>query len=200
MRDIFLPLTSGAVLCIPDALPLPPEKILHWLQDEQITTFNIVPTLAQFWLDYAPVGFSLESLRWVFFVGEPLTDRLINQWHKNLYWRRKHCQLLRPNGNGFGEMLLPDRRGHSRWRSGLWGGHCHPHKPWFSPPNDHLCGVGEVGEIVIRTPFMTSWLPTDPNCGSKQFSSQPRSPPIRLTCFTILAISDGIIPLVFLRF
>jgi len=155
LRDIFLPLTSGAVLCIPDALPMPPEKILNWLQEEQITSFNIVPTLAQFWLDYAPVGFSLESLRWVFFAGEPLTDRLINQWQKTFVGGGRIVNFYGQTETGLAKCCYQTSEGIYAGVQPV--GRALPYaQALVLSPNDHLCGVGEVGEIVFRTPFMTS--------------------------------------------
>ena len=81
LRDVFLPLTSGASLHLPDeAEGLAPGYILPWLARERISVLHTVPALAQSWLADVPHDLSLSDLRWVFFSGEPLQDTLIKRW------------------------------------------------------------------------------------------------------------------------
>ena len=81
LRDVFLPLTSGASLHLPDeAEGLAPGYILPWLARERISVLHTVPALAQSWLADVPQDLSLSDLRWVFFAGEPLQDTLIKRW------------------------------------------------------------------------------------------------------------------------
>jgi non-ribosomal peptide synthetase component F len=80
LRDIFLPLTSGALLCVPEEDNLRPPQIWEWLEHQQISLLHAVPTVVQFWLADVPAHVSLCALRWVFFSGEPLTDTFVHQW------------------------------------------------------------------------------------------------------------------------
>ena len=83
LRDVFLPLTSGASLHLPDeAEGLAPGYILPWLARERISVLHTVPALAQSWLADVPHDLSLSDLRWVFFSGEPLQDALIERWRR----------------------------------------------------------------------------------------------------------------------
>jgi len=79
LRDIFLPLTSGATLCLPETdADLSPDGVLSWLDRQRVSLLHAVPALAHVWLDSAPPGSaSLRHLRWVLFAGEPLTDDLV---------------------------------------------------------------------------------------------------------------------------
>ena len=84
LRDIFLPLTSGATLCLPDPDYIPGSpQILSWLETEKISLFHTVPAVAQSWLQQIPETITLSSLRWVFFSGEPLTHSLVQKWRQN---------------------------------------------------------------------------------------------------------------------
>jgi len=150
LRDIFLPLTSGATLCLPDsALALTPSQVLGWLQRQQITMLHCVPTLAQLWLAEPPAEV-LQVLRWVGFAGEPLSDALVQRWRAlapgcviaNLYGPTettlaKACYVVPatpPPGVQPVGMALPQTQ-------------------TLVLAGSRLCGIGEVGEIVIRTPF-----------------------------------------------
>ena len=155
LRDIFLPLTSGASLHLPDdSTDSVPSNILQWLEREQISILHTVPTLAQSWLNDVPLAVSLQSLRWVFFAGEPLTDSLVRRWREafpaagklvNLYGPTEttlaKCFYVVPESEAFG--VQPVGRPLPETQALVLG------------DNDRLCGISEPGEIVIRTPFRT---------------------------------------------
>ncbi len=153
LRDIFLPLTSGATLCIP-ALEdhLEPTQILPWLEREQISLLHTVPSLAQTWLLDVPSGISLRSLRWVFFAGEPLQETLIRQWREAF-----------PNSGEIANFYGPTETTLAKFCYQVPRDLLPGVQPvgWPQPEtqglilgkNNQLCGIGEAGEIVIRTPF-----------------------------------------------
>ncbi|MHC5860260.1 amino acid adenylation domain-containing protein [Nostoc sp.] len=153
LRDIFLPLTSGATLCLPAAGDnLEPTKILHYLEREQISVVHTVPSLAQSWLANVPSEVSLRSLRWLFFSGEPLKETLIRRWRDafpqageiiNLYGATEttlvKCYYQVPSEPTPGIQPvgrpMPDTQA------------------LVLSVNQQMCGIGEPGEIVLRTPF-----------------------------------------------
>ncbi|MBW4548499.1 MAG: amino acid adenylation domain-containing protein [Symplocastrum torsivum CPER-KK1] len=153
LRDIFLPLTSGATLFLP-ALEdyLEPTQILPWLEREQISLLHTVPSLAQTWLLKVSPGISLGSLRWVFFAGEPLQETLIRQWREAFPNSGEIANFYGPTETTLAKFCYQVPRD---LLSGV--------QPvgWPQPEtqglilgkNNQLCGIGEAGEIVIRTPF-----------------------------------------------
>jgi amino acid adenylation domain-containing protein len=154
LRSVFLPLTSGGTLCLPDSSDdLGGDVVLPWLERERVTLLHAVPSLAQQWINTAPSALQLPLVRLTFFAGEPLTDVLVRRWRTlcpstevvNLYgptettlakcFFRVPADPL-PGVQAIGEplpetqiLVLGERGG--------------------------LCGVGEVGEIHVRTPFRT---------------------------------------------
>ena len=155
LRDVFLPLTSGATLCLPyqDYYPGSPDT-LPWLEQEQITLLHTVPAVAHAWLQTPSDEITLNHLRYMFCSGEPLTDTLIQQWRTtfpaagqivNLYGATETTMVK--SFYPVPEQLVP----------GIQPG------GWPLPdtqllvfnPNQQPCGIGEVGEIVVRTPFRT---------------------------------------------
>jgi len=153
LRDIFLPLTSGAALHLPDIEMASSAQILNWLQHEQISIIHTVPSLAQTWVSDLKAPVSLPFLRWVFFAGEPLTDSLVRQWRisfpgpgrlANLYGPTEttlaKCFYLVPGEPEFGVQPV---------------GTPLPNTQALVLNRTHRCGIGEPGEIVIRTPFRT---------------------------------------------
>jgi acyl-coenzyme A synthetase/AMP-(fatty) acid ligase len=171
LRDVLMPLWSGATLCLPPA-ELPSDRVLAWLGSEEITVVHAVPSLAQAWLAQAPAELSLPSLRWVFSAGEPLTDGLVLRWRRaasqgcgvvNLYGPTEttmaKCFYSVP------EEVLPGVQpvGRSLPES----------QALVLTSTNRLCGVNELGEIVLRTPFRTRGYINAPEAQERQFLANP---------------------------
>ncbi|HET6976573.1 MAG TPA: amino acid adenylation domain-containing protein [Pyrinomonadaceae bacterium] len=150
MRDIFLALTSGASLHLPGSQ----DSILSWIHDEQITVMHTVPSLVQSWLADVSPAITLRSLRYAFLAGEPLTDSLVRRWRSqfpeagtivNLYGPTEttlaKCFYVVPEQPSFG--VQPVGRPLPETQAIVLN------------PGGGLCGIGERGEINIRTPFRT---------------------------------------------
>ncbi|MDZ8187884.1 MAG: amino acid adenylation domain-containing protein [Nostoc sp. ChiSLP02] len=153
LRDIFLPLTSGATLCLPEEGDnLEPTRILRYLENEQISVLHTVPSLAQSWLGNVPEGVFLHNLRWLFFAGEPLKETLVVRWRDAFPESGEIVNLYGPTETTLAKCY---------YRVPV---ECTPGVQPVGMPlpetqalvlraNNQLCGIGEPGEIVIRTPF-----------------------------------------------
>jgi amino acid adenylation domain-containing protein len=151
LRDIGLPLTSGATLCLPDDnADRTADPVLAWFDRQRITLLHSVPTLAQTWLADGAMTGARPRLRWMFFAGEPLTDALVRRWRAacpgcgiaNLYGPTEttlaKCCYVVPDDPVSGVQPV---------------GWPLPHSQALVLAGERRCGIGEVGEIVIRTPF-----------------------------------------------
>ncbi|MBP5974473.1 amino acid adenylation domain-containing protein [Brasilonema sp. CT11] len=155
LRDVFLPLTSGATLCLPNQdNDFGIDGVLNWLETEQITVVHTVPALAQSWLTQVPEEIHLRSLRWIFFSGELLTGTLVRQWRQTF---PEAGQVVNLYGATETTMVKCFYRVPSEIPSGVMPA------GWALPQTqalvlnltNQLCGIGEIGEIIIRTPFRT---------------------------------------------
>jgi acyl-coenzyme A synthetase/AMP-(fatty) acid ligase/aryl carrier-like protein len=133
-----------------------------------------VPSLGQHWT--APPGDSvrLPELRRVFFSGEPLQAELVQRWHRlapsclviNLYGPTEttmtKCYFCVP------AEPLPGVQP---------AGTPLPHtQALVLTPERALCGVGEIGEIVLRTAYATRGYLDDPDRQSPRFIVNPHRP------------------------
>ena len=152
LRDVFLPLTSGATLCIPEAADVPDP--IGWLQRERVTVVHSTPAVLQSWLAERSGSAELTNLRWLFISGEPLLDSLVWKWRRgpgrlsrivNFYGPTEttmiRCayevpQAVEPGVQPIGQPL-PESQALIINAAG------------------DLCGIGEPGEIALRTPFST---------------------------------------------
>jgi amino acid adenylation domain-containing protein len=173
LRDVFLPLTSGATLCLPPTeADLTPDRLWPWLQQQRISVLHMVPTLAEFWLSQVPPDVSLPALRWVFFAGEPLGQPLVRRWRDAFPPSEAVVNLYGPTETTLAKcfyVVPPDVA------PGVQSvGFSLPHtQALILSTENNLCGIGEIGEIVIRTPFRSMGYINAPDENARRFVPNP---------------------------
>ncbi|USG66581.1 amino acid adenylation domain-containing protein [Brevibacillus ruminantium] len=149
LRDVFLPLTSGATLVLPAHQET---EVVRWLAEKEITLLHAVPSLADHWLKQSPQDEFSDTLRHIFFAGEPLPGALVRSWREvtdaqinNFYGQTEttlaKCFHIVPDQ--FFEEIMPI------------GKPIPDTQLLVVNQQNQLCGVGEQGEIVVRTPYRT---------------------------------------------
>jgi hypothetical protein len=141
---------------------------------EGITLFHGVPTLAQVWLGTRNPGTVVRTLRWAFLAGEPLTDVLVERWRDAMPPTGKVVNLYGPTETTlvkcFHVVAEKPRHGIQPLGTPL------PQTQALILNADcQLCGVGEPGEIAIRTPFRTFGYINAPQEQLKRFVRNPFS-------------------------
>ncbi len=168
LRDLFLPLTSGATVCLPreeDLLDIP-----EWLARERISVLHVVPSVAQVWIAGRTAPRTLQDLRWTLMAGEPLAGVLVERWRQAFPDSGELVNLY-----GATEATMAQ----------CWYRVPDPPSPGIQPVgrplpdtqalvlNAHggLCGIGELGEVVLRTPFTSLGYLTER--GGRSFGVNP---------------------------
>jgi amino acid adenylation domain-containing protein len=173
LRDVFLPLSSGASLHLPEEWDDPQsEKILAWLEEEKITLLHTVPALAQTWLMDVPEGVTLQSLRWVFFAGEPLTNSLIRRWRQAFPQVSRIVNLYGPTETTLAKCCYPVPSDPLPGVQPI-GEPLPETQALVMRDSGQLCGIGEPGEIVLRTPFRSLGYVNAPAENRKRFFPNP---------------------------
>ena len=152
LRDLLLPLTSGATLCVPED-GAPPSEVFGWIRAQSITLMHAVPSLVASWMA-TPGAEECPTLRLTFFAGEPLTDSVVREWRHRVGSQCRVVNLYGPTettlAKAFAVVDGDVRRGVQPVGRPL------PETQLLVvSPSGHLCAPGEIGEIVIRTPFAT---------------------------------------------
>jgi tyrocidine synthetase-3 len=158
LKDILVALISGATVCIPEAAIKHNTVLLSdWLRSEQITMLQTVPSL--FRLITAALeesGKPLPSLRYVVLAGERLYGRDVKRWHAANGETARMSNLY-----GLTETTILKSYYHIRdweWSSGevLPVGYPISHTQIaVINSNNSLCEEGEIGEVYIRSPFIS---------------------------------------------
>ncbi len=180
LREIFLPLTSGATLCLPEPTDdLTPAAIIPWLERQQISILHTVPSLAQIWVTNLPSDSALQSLRWIFFAGEPLTKKLVEQWRNCLPKSSQIVNLYGPIETTLAKCYyqIPQDIPHGVQPIGMplpeTQALIFNPSAYVPSGGSRLCGIGEPGEIVIRTPFRTLGYVNNPAENQRRFIKNP---------------------------
>ncbi|HMG55207.1 MAG TPA: amino acid adenylation domain-containing protein, partial [Kofleriaceae bacterium] len=151
LRDVFLPLTSGATLCIPEDADR--DAPLAWLAAARVTIAHGVPSLVEHWLRVDDAASRLPHLRLAFLSGEPLGSDLVRRWRL----AAPDCELVNLYGPTETTMIRCCYRVPAEPLDGPQSA------GWALPesaalvegPGGRRCGIGETGEIVLRTAFAT---------------------------------------------
>jgi amino acid adenylation domain-containing protein len=187
LRDLFTPLSLGARLCIPSPDVIEnPGALVDWMREESITVTHLTPAVAEL-LGHGALasdGAGPLGLRYAFFGGDMLTRRDLAR-----------LQAVAPSAtcvNFYGATETPQAMGYFVVPDGWPGGEGESrHEGAAVPvgrgiddvqllvltPRDQLAGVGEIGEICVRTPHLArGYLEPDTSraFGPNPLGSDPR--------------------------
>jgi len=184
LREVFLPLTSGSCLQVPprDQL-LDARRMLRWFSESSITLAHCVPSLMKAWLQADTGGRPFRSLRHVLFAGEPLTDGLLQRFSAasgpdtmmvNLYGPTETTLAKLSNKvNAVEPGVQPVGYPQPGVEVGIFS------------DQGRRCGLWEVGEIAIRTPYRSKGYLDNPALTAERFRrNRLRSDPDDLIYFT----------------
>ena len=182
LRDVFLPLTSGATLCVPAESDL--LDTIGWMKRAGVTVAHTTPTVMQSWLRDGERQLDLPSLRWLFICGEPLTDVLIGKWRRTISGPAQLVNLYGPSETTMVRCfyIIPPAVTQGVQPIGL---PLADSQALVLNAAGLLCGIGEIGEIVLRTPYCTLGYLNLPEENERRFRSNPfGNDPTDLVYFT----------------
>ncbi len=181
-RDMFTPFQLGATICIPDPLEIGvPGRMAEWMRRQEVTVAHLTPAMGQVLTETVPGAEAVEvpSLRWVFLVGDVLTRLDVARLRRlapavtcvNFYGSTEtqravgyHVVTERPE-EGSAREILPLGRGMRDVqllvlaRDGCLA--------------SRLAGIGELGEIAIRSPHLAAGYLGDPDLTRERFVPNP---------------------------
>jgi acyl-coenzyme A synthetase/AMP-(fatty) acid ligase len=153
LRDLFTPLSIGAVLCIPAAAALQqPDTLAAWLAAQTVSVAHLTPALGDLIATGCGRTLRLEALRHLFWGGELLTARTIAPLREVA----PQAQQV----NFYGTTETPQAMAHWPVPAGRLA-HAQPVGRGIADaqllllrPDGSQAGIGESAEIWIRTPYL----------------------------------------------
>lgn len=175
-RDIFTPLWLGATICIPDTRTIgTPGALAEWMAQQHITFAHLTPAMSQLLTETNSRERTVPSLRYAFFVGDKLTH------HDTARLRG-----LAPNVsciNSYGTTETQRAVGYSIISNAAL---TRPQKAVYPvgrgvpdvqllilTERQQLAGVGEIGEIYVRSPHLAQGYLDDEPLSRAKFLVNP---------------------------
>ena len=170
LRDVFAPLTAGATLCIPDPERMAaPGWLGTWFAEQGITIAHLTPAIGQ--LLATAAGARLDSLRLAAFGGDVLSAHDVARLRElapatevvNFYGATETPQAVAFHRvpREMDEGRVPVGRGIDGVQLLVMG------------PGGALAGVGELGEIAVRTPYLAAGYANDAALTAERFRANP---------------------------
>ena len=177
LRDVFVPLCAGGIVCIPESRNelLLPHVLKQWISINNITLIHIVPTIFRMLMNEVNDASSFPSLQYVFLAGELLRGHDVKKF---LHLFENRIQLI--NFYGPSETTLIK----AFYRIQLDDGE-RLTIPIGKPMNGAQLLIlnsdmqeslmGSVGEIYIRTPYISAGYYKDKDLNAEVFIKNPFS-------------------------
>lgn len=157
LRDVFLPLTSGGTVCVPSqAVLADPAALMRWLAAERVNVVHCVPSVFNTMVTAArSLQAGLDELQWILLAGEVLRPESVARWQELYGTRVQLVNLYGPSETTMTKTFhLVDEQDGRRHRVPIGrpmpGARVVLLDESLQPVPD-----GAVGEIVIRTPYMS---------------------------------------------
>ncbi|HEX8845598.1 MAG TPA: amino acid adenylation domain-containing protein, partial [Pyrinomonadaceae bacterium] len=192
LRDIFTPLWLGATLLIPaQEQILDPGELSRWMKQEQISVAHLTPALGQLLCGTGggadgpgDESMTLASLRYLFVGGDQLTYGDVSKFRAiapavtcvNFYGATETPQAM-------GYFVVPPQENEDQINLGEGAARQRKSIPLGKGIADvqllvinqceQLSGVGEVGELYVRTPYLAFGYLNDEVLTGEKFITNP---------------------------
>ena len=184
-RDLFTPLQTGAAVVAPVPGDIAvPGRLAAWMRDLRITVAHLTPAMGQILCEPAPgqPGIEVASLRWAFFVGDVLTRRDVARLSAlapsvrvvNYYGSTETQRSV-----GYHAVVEQATEGEAELakQSLPLGRGIEDVQLLVVNRSGRLAGVGEVGEILVRSPHLAAGYVGDPEGTAARFTANPLGDP-----------------------
>ena len=174
-RDLFTSMATGATLCLPE-----PDELLsagylaRWLGEARVTVAHLTPAMAQV-VSAGGEAASLPDLRRVFLTGDVLSVRDVERLERlapgvrcvNFYGSTETQRAV-----GYREADLAAEPGRKKEILALGRG-MEDVQLLVAGPTGALAGIGELGEIWVRSPHLARGYLGDPAETAARFRVNP---------------------------
>lgn len=179
LRDIWVPLCIGGTLCIPDEQMKSSGTLLaKWLKDSRISLVHIVPTL------FRLITRSIETnnvymenvfpdLKYILLAGEVLYGIDILRWKAAAKCQAQLYNLYGPSETTLAKLFMPIAEENLSPNESIPLGRPIPGAEAMVLEDGKPCTIGEVGEIYIRTPYMSKGYIDDVGLNEAAFVQNP---------------------------
>ena len=175
LRDIFVPLCAGATSCIPESsdVILDPPELIRWIDENNITLIHCVPSIFRSLLREPLTPEQFGSLKYIIMAGEQLYGSEIKRWMDVFGERIGLVNLYGATENTMAKFCHFIKAADANRKTIPIGRPIDGATAIILDSERNICDPGVVGEIYIRTPFLTLGYYNDPQLTKEVFVQNP---------------------------
>jgi amino acid adenylation domain-containing protein len=178
LRDVFVPLCSGGAVCIPEnkSVALEPARLIEWLEEKEITLMHCVPAVFRLMTREKLDPARLPALKRIMMAGEKLYPAEISRWMDVFGDRIRLINLYGATENTMAKFRHVITEADARRGTIPIGKPIPGARAILLDESKNICDPGAVGEIYIRTPYLTLGYYNQPELTREVFIPNPFGP------------------------
>ncbi len=177
LRDILTPLWSGGTICIPEKqeLLLDFEKLVEWIVEKEITFIHITPSLFRHLLKGVQSKEQLAKLRYIVFAGEMVRGTDLHRFYHTTHGNTQLVNLYGPTETTLAKLFYRIKREDQNRVNVVVGKPIPGAEVLVLDEEMQRCRIGNIGEVYIRTPYISSGYYNQPELTRQVFMQNPFS-------------------------
>ncbi len=175
LRDVFVPLCSGGTICVPPGREavLDARRLAAWIDETRIQIIHCVPSLLRSLLREDLTADRFPALRRVLLAGEPLFPADVRRWVEVFGDRIELVNLYGPSETTMVKLFYRVQPADQDRISIPVGKPMKGAAALVLDSRGQARAAGQVGEIVIRTPYRTHGYLGRPDLTDEAFVPNP---------------------------
>ncbi|MCP4147136.1 MAG: amino acid adenylation domain-containing protein, partial [bacterium] len=175
LRDVFSTLCAGGTICIPESQELisDSEKLITWIDKKEITVIHCVPGIFKIFNTPRLTSRNFSNLKYILLSGEALPPYELINWQDKTGERIQLVNLYGPTETTMIRTIYPITAADRHKNSIPIGKPIKGTEIILLDKAMNVCDRGQVGEIVIRTPYTTAGYCNDPQITGEKFIPNP---------------------------
>jgi amino acid adenylation domain-containing protein len=177
LKDAFVPLCAGGVVCAPETreVVLSAGRLRDWLDIEQVEVLHCIPSIFRSLINEGLESKYFEAMKYVVTAGEALLPTDVKRWMDVFGDRIKLVNLYGPTETTILKLFHFVRPEEITRPSIPIGQPIRGAAVLVVDQQCQPCGVGDVGEIYIRTPYCALGYYDEPELTREVFVQNPFS-------------------------
>jgi amino acid adenylation domain-containing protein len=175
LKDAFVPLCSGGMICAPENrdIILDAGRLIDWLDVEQVEVLHCVPSVFRALMTQGLNPQYFESMKCVVLTGEPLYPADVKRWMEVFGDRIKLLNIYGTTETTLSKFAYEVKPEDVERPSIPVGRPIKGSAMIVVDQYGQPCGIGDVGEIYIRTPYRSFGYYREPELTKQVFIPNP---------------------------